>query len=65
MGDARFHKKCEIELFEKRKDRAMIIVSHQPKQMQNHCDRAAVLQAGRLHDFDNVRKAFQFYQNVQ
>lgn len=62
VGDARFHKKCEVELFEKRKDRAMIIVSHQPKQIVTHCDKAAVLQDGKLHCFDDVAQAYKFYQ---
>lgn len=65
VGDARFHKKCEIELFQKRKDRAMILVSHQPKQIKLHCDRAAVLQGGQLHCFETVQDAFQFYQQRQ
>lgn len=62
VGDTRFHKKCDIELFEKRKDRAMIIVSHQPKQIVTHCDRAAVLHEGKLHCFDDVNHAYKFYQ---
>lgn len=62
VGDSRFHQKCEVELFEKRKDRAMIIVSHQPQQIINHCDRAAVLLAGKIHCFDKVTDAYDFYQ---
>lgn len=31
VGDARFHEKCRVELFEKRLDRAMILVSHDPR----------------------------------
>lgn len=62
VGDARFRKRCEIELFEKRKDRAMIIVSHQAQQIVRHCDRAAVLHAGKLHCFDKIRNAFKYYQ---
>ncbi|MEQ1555423.1 MAG: hypothetical protein ABL915_01310, partial [Gallionella sp.] len=50
VGDSRFHQKCEIELFEKRKDRAMIIVSHQPEQIVPHCDRVAVLHRGKIFD---------------
>lgn len=63
VGDSRFHKKCEVELFEKRKDRAMIIVSHQHEQIISHCDKAAVLRDGRLHCFDNVNHAYDFYQS--
>ena len=62
VGDSRFHEKCQHELFEKRKDRAMIIVSHLPEQIIHHCVRAAVLHAGKLHCFDNVTHAYEFYQ---
>jgi len=65
VGDARFHQKCQEELFEKRKDRAMIIVSHQPRQIELHCGRASVLHNGRLHNFDTVPEAFSFYQTAQ
>ena len=64
VGDSRFHEKCNVELFEKRKDRAMVIVSHQPETIANHCDRAAVLSAGNLHCFDSVEAAYTFYQGT-
>jgi capsular polysaccharide transport system ATP-binding protein len=62
VGDSRFHEKCNVELFEKRKDRAMIIVSHQPETIAEHCDRAAVLRAGKLHRFKDVASAYDFYR---
>lgn len=61
VGDSRFHEKCHIELFEKRRDRAMIIVSHQPEYIKAHCNKAAVLTAGRLHNFDHIDEAMVFY----
>lgn len=61
VGDSRFHEKCNIELFEKRKDRAMIFVSHDTNYVRSHCDRAAVLLGGKLHTFDEVNEAFSFY----
>lgn len=64
VGDSRFHQKCEVELFEKRKDRAMIIVSHQPEQIVLHCDKAAVLHEGKLHCFDDVNHAYEYYQTA-
>ena len=64
VGDHRFHEKCNMELFEKRKDKAMIIVSHQPENIIDHCDRAAVLHSGNLQCFDGVAQAYEFYQNV-
>lgn len=61
VGDSRFHEKCRIELFEKRKDRAMILVSHEPSFIREHCDHAAVLVNGKITIFDNLDKAFAFY----
>jgi capsular polysaccharide transport system ATP-binding protein len=61
VGDARFHQKCQAELFEKRKDRAMVIVSHEAHNIREHCDRACVLHAGTLHPFPDVDTAYQFY----
>jgi capsular polysaccharide transport system ATP-binding protein len=62
VGDSRFHEKCHIELFEKRKDRAMIIVSHSADYIREHCQHAAVLVAGKLHSFDQVEDALSYYQ---
>lgn len=61
VGDSRFHEKCQIELFEHRRDRAMIIVSHDAGYIQHHCDRAAVLIEGKLHQFEQMDEAFEFY----
>jgi len=61
VGDIRFLKKCQYELFEKRNDRAKIIVSHQPEFICEHCDSAAVLVQGRLHTFEQVEEAMMFY----
>ena len=62
VGDSRFHEKCHVELFEKRKDRAMIIVSHNADYIRQHCQHAAVLVAGKLHSFDQVEDALNYYQ---
>ncbi|MBU9136970.1 ABC transporter ATP-binding protein [Burkholderia multivorans] len=63
VGDSRFHAKCHYELFEKRKDRSLIIVSHDAGYIREHCDTAAVLVNGKLHNFDTIDAAFDFYQN--
>ena len=62
VGDSRFHEKCHVELFEKRSDRAMIIVSHNAEYIRAHCQHAAVLVAGKLHSFERVEDAFYFYE---
>lgn len=63
VGDARFHEKCHIELFEKRADRAMIIVSHDSTYIREHCHRAVLLDQGRIREFDTMDEAFTFYHN--
>jgi capsular polysaccharide transport system ATP-binding protein len=65
VGDSRFHDKCQYELFEKRGDRAMIIVSHDASFIREHCDHAAVLVAGRLNTFENIDLAYEFYMSQQ
>lgn len=64
VGDSRFQAKCHEELFVKRADRARIIVSHDPGYIRSHCNRAAVLQAGKLHQFDSVDEAYDFYTEL-
>ena len=61
VGDARFHDKCQRELFEKRKDRAMVMVSHEAHNIREHCDRACVLHQGSLHQFADIDAAYAFY----
>ncbi|MBX7187305.1 MAG: ABC transporter ATP-binding protein [Vicinamibacteria bacterium] len=61
VGDSRFHEKCRIELFEKRKDRTLILVSHDPNVIKSHCDSAVVLEEGRVIPFDSVDDAYAHY----
>jgi capsular polysaccharide transport system ATP-binding protein len=64
VGDSRFHEKCLHELFERRGDRALIIVSHDQGYIRAYCERAAVLCDGRMTRFNNVDEAYDFYQTV-
>jgi capsular polysaccharide transport system ATP-binding protein len=61
VGDARFHEKCEIELFEKRAGAAKLIVSHDPHFVRQHCDHAALLNDGKLTIYDSVDEAYEHY----
>lgn len=63
VGDSRFHQKCHTELFEKRRNNAKIIVSHDPNYVRAHCDRLAVIKNGALYNFDDMNEAFDFYNN--
>jgi len=63
VGDSRFGDRCHVELFQKRKDRAFILVSHDPHIIKAYCERAAVLHMGRLYEFEHVEQAYEFYES--
>lgn len=58
VGDARFHERCNHELFAKRGDRAMVIISHDASYVRDHCNRFAVLHDGALVLFDDFDEAY-------
>jgi capsular polysaccharide transport system ATP-binding protein len=64
VGDSRFTQKCHDELFLKRADRAIILVSHQPSTIQSMCDTAVLLVNGRLISFASLDGAFKFYHRL-
>lgn len=64
VGDARFHDKCKQELFVKRADRGFIMVSHEVHNIREHCERAFVLNDGKLFEFPDVNDAIFFYQST-
>ena len=64
VGDSRFGDRCHVELFQKRKDRAFILVSHDPNIIKAYCERACVLHRGQLHEFDRIEDAYDFYENT-
>jgi capsular polysaccharide transport system ATP-binding protein len=63
VGDSRFGDRCHVELFEKRRDRSFILVSHDPHIIRSYCNRVAVLHQGRLHEFDTIDAAYEFYES--
>ncbi len=65
VGDARFGHRCHVELFQKRKDRAFILVSHDPNIVKLYCKRACVLHDGRLYEFERIDDAYAFYESVR
>lgn len=65
VGDARFHDRCNHELFGKRGDRAMVLISHDPGYLRDHCNRFAVLHGGKLALFDDFDDAYdQFREGI-
>ncbi|AWX13660.1 ATP-binding protein [Mergibacter septicus] len=64
VGDSRFSKKCKYELFEKRKDRSIILVSHNSSAIRKYCDNAAVLDNGYMYNFSSIDDAYKYYNNT-
>ncbi|XUU61823.1 ATP-binding cassette domain-containing protein [Erythrobacter sp. HA6-11] len=64
VGDARFHDRCNHELFQVRGDRAMIIISHDAGYVREHCNRWAVLHDGELTQFSDFEEAYESYKEL-
>ncbi|MBM9400464.1 ABC transporter ATP-binding protein [Gluconacetobacter azotocaptans] len=64
VGDARFLTRCQDELFEKRRDRALIVVSHDMGFIREHCDCAAIIHNGQFSLYDSVQSAVETYDRL-
>ncbi|MFB0610766.1 ABC transporter ATP-binding protein [Aurantiacibacter poecillastricola] len=64
VGDARFHDRCNAELFEKRADRAMIIISHDAAYVRDHCNRWGVLHDGKMVQYDDFELAYADFKEL-
>lgn len=61
VGDVRFHERCHYELFDKRRDRAFILVTHDANVIKAYCRNACVLHEGQLLAFPSIDAAYDFY----
>lgn len=61
VGDSRFQAKCFDELFVKRADRALLVVSHHADFVREVCTSASVLEGGVLRSFASVDEAYELY----
>lgn len=64
VGDQNFQRKCHVELFEKRADRAMIIVSHDMGTIRETCNRGMVIHEGQATEFDSIDGAVEAYNRL-
>jgi capsular polysaccharide transport system ATP-binding protein len=62
VGDSRFTRRCKEELFDKRADRSIILVSHDMNFIRDVCDSAAVICNSRFHLCDTVPEAVAFHE---
>lgn len=64
VGDQRFQKKCSYEIFEKRADRALLVVSHDHNIIRQYCHSSLVLSQGRGKMFEDLETAISIYEHV-
>ena len=56
VGDAKFHQKCQVELFEKR--------AHKLHNIKDYCDKVAILCNGKLPLHYDIDEAMIIYSNL-
>jgi len=64
VGDSRFQQKCYDALFVRRKNCAMILVSHDANIIKQYCNKALILKAGRGRVFDDIEFALNIYHTL-
>ena len=64
VGDQRFFRRCEDELFGKRADRALILVSHDMSMVEKICDTGAVIHDGHMEMCNSVGEAITIYNSL-
>lgn len=61
VGDARFQERCHHQLFERRKDAALVLVSHSNQLIRQYCDSAVLLKDKTIHHFNSLEEAIENY----
>lgn len=61
VGDARFQRRCKEELFNRRGDRSFIMASHDTRLVGDTCDRAIIIEGGKVRMFDDIAEAVDIY----
>lgn len=64
VGDAAFRRKSHAVFRERVKNASAILVSHDMNQIRQFCDAAIVLEAGRLHYFDDLGAGIAYHQKL-
>jgi ABC-type polysaccharide/polyol phosphate transport system ATPase subunit len=64
VGDARFRERCRFELFEKRRDKAKLIVSHSHRQLKGTCDRFLLIEGGHVEEHDDFKEVYFRYKKL-
>ncbi|QUT04373.1 ABC transporter ATP-binding protein [Sphingobium phenoxybenzoativorans] len=62
VGDESFRQKCRVELFEKRADKAMIVVSHSHRYLKGTCSRFLLLRDSKVEEYTDFDEAYMQYK---
>lgn len=65
VGDARFKKKCQKMLKERRKESTIILVSHSNSLLKDFCQAGAVVDGGSLSFFPDINDAILHHEDNQ
>ena len=64
VGDDSFRERCKVEMFEKRRDKAMLIVSHSHRYLKGTCERFLLFRDGVVEEFDDFDVVYQQYKEL-
>jgi ABC-type polysaccharide/polyol phosphate transport system ATPase subunit len=64
VGDAKFRERCKVELFEKRRDKAMLIVSHSHRQLKGTCNRFLLIEGGHVEEHSDFNEIYFRYKQI-
>jgi ABC-type polysaccharide/polyol phosphate transport system ATPase subunit len=62
VGDQRFRERCRVELFEKRADKAMLIVSHSHRYLKGNCHRFLLFRDGTIEEHEEFDEVYFRYK---
>jgi len=64
VGDQRFVRRSQAELFERRADRSLILASHSLETLRMYCSRALLVDGGRIQVFEDMDAALEAYNGL-
>lgn len=64
VGDQKFRERCRVELFEKRADKAMLIVSHSHRYLRGTCHRFLLFRDGKIEEYDDFDEVYFRYKEA-
>jgi len=62
VGDQSFRERCRVELFEKRADKAMLIVSHSHRYLKGNCHRFLLFRDGAIEEHEDFEEVYFRYK---